>query len=422
METLTRTYGHVPIIVTTGPNDLTIITVDRPGSEAVASLVLPFGSLDDGEQHELQHLIEHVVHSGPADSTFHPRLAQLCRRGVTTNAHTTDWYTEYWLRGAAEDVQSMVQALCMIVFDAEMDSTRIEREQTTIARELYHRMYDRATTRIGRRFLYPHHAAVQIAEDDAAHEALACFTDADLLQRYRATHVPQHAALIVVGNDVVHSAMVHAVASCAFPRSATSPPRPVRPTYDFSSVRASAAVPGYPPNITCYFNAPRPATEDTACAALVAIELLTLAPIGTLFQALREQDGILYSIGGDYTRYPFTRTHIGATARPEHHATIEERILEHCAQLAGGTINAEAFDIIRSRFVLHHRTPLWERSNGIWTNLLRDRWLEGTLMTDVNLTEQYERLTHDDVARVAATYLTRNHYACLCMVPADEAL
>lgn len=413
METQQYTTFPIPVTRSVLDDGLTVWTAERPSETLTAQITLSAGGLDDDAHPGTAHFLEHILYEGPARNGVHPALRSLMLNGARSDAATSKIMTEYWCKGFSGDLRRILSALNEIVFNERIHHPEnVERERTVILQEMRGSERDDRYSHWYNKLLFPSIPALHQITTGTP-ESVANIT-ADTLEAFRERwYQPNYAAVIVCGG-ITHAQVLDAIGGIPRPPMDIGAPRqrtssaPVftRGTYSEQDPATS---------VRLYF----PSSEDRREQEILslAIEILTESTFGILTQRLRHEQRLIYNIAGSSLGWPLTGVSMTVKVPPQHFAHVEDEMFAGIDRLIHGEYPMEILDAVRAQ----RRFFFTTRIDGPWVNWLSADWLEGNL-------EDFDHLsfilaaTREDIAAVAAKYLTREQYGVIHVVPPDDAV
>jgi predicted Zn-dependent peptidase len=397
-------------------NGLRLWVKPRPGTGTVILLLqVPVGSRHETRANNgVSHFLEHMLFTGTERWSEQEVVETIRRRGGESNARTSHEDTVLWLHLQAADVDLGLEWLAEVAFRPRLSREKFDKERQVIIEEKGGEIGPLETVgdliedlglgwnvfRAVRHRLYPKSSLLLpvIGKD----RSLRRIRYRELLRFYRRHYVPNNMALIVVGDvdpEVTAARAAHHLGGFAAGALPARPASPLPPDGGFS-LRLRG------PNLNdqgqVLLGAPLPGLHHPDRYALgVLAELLDTV----LTHDIRYQRGLVYGIDV----YPSLYTDCGYfvvyttadTAKfPEILAEVEARLDQALAGGFDAAAVAEARSAIRGRLLL-----------GMESNADVGWWLaEMSLFTPEDepvpdLFAEVERITPEDVTRVARAYL-----------------
>lgn len=283
-------------------NGVRVVTEDLPGVRSVAiGLWIENGSRFE-EQNEagISHLIEHLLFKGTEKRTAREIAESIESVGGQLNAFTSKEYTCYYARVLDEHLPLAVDVLSDMYFSSLFREDDLEREKGVVQEEI--RMYEDTPDE------YIHDLFSQTIWDGhplgrpviGTMDSVAGFTQHEILNYYRKHYQPSNLVVALAGN-LRHEQVLDLI-------------RPV-----FESATAGEAIHDKkPPRTTAGIKSfPRPLEQVQFCLGVPALSqyeeriyplqilnsVLGGGASSRLFQQIREQRGLVYSIYSYYMTF-----------------------------------------------------------------------------------------------------------------------
>jgi predicted Zn-dependent peptidase len=329
--------------VTRLPSGLTIATERVPGAFA-ASVWVSVGSRDESaELSGITHLVEHLAFKGTASRTSRELSMAAERHGGDLNAVTSKEYTAFETRLPAGMSDLAVELLADLTTRARLDADDLESERLVIIEELAmdeDLPDDRVHTLLAETLFGDHPLGRETAGSEATVSAM---THEQVVAHVNQWYRPNSMVLAMAG-DLDHDD-VCAAAAAQFARPAADIERArTTPTMtmgerrelakDVEQTHIALAVPGLPRE--------HPDREVLD----VLSHVLGGGPASRLFDEVREQRGLAYSIYSSLVSY----ADIGALlvsvgTSPKHASDVEKVIADQFAALVAEPISDEELDV-----------------------------------------------------------------------------
>lgn len=395
----------IPIEQTTLANGFTVMTGVRPHAALVeATLIFPVGSYHDRVNSGIAHFVEHVVRKG--ENNIHPALlATEIRTGAYDNAFTHAFETEFQIYdGPRANLRDMVMTLAEMTLRPAITEKIVKTERSIILQEIAETATEVLLSEQRDRVLYPSQTTLHYNPRGRV-DTVRAITRANIRGHHRLHYNLSHAALAVVG-DVDHAFAVKLAEDLCHRYGASGRRRPPHPRIAPKLKGTATIVNEYTPTgISIFFQKPKTAREEMLLE--FTLDLLTADPLGILWQALRERDGISYGIDTLVSHSPESFTEISTACDPDAFDHAEREISSAISRLIRGDYESELFTMTKQRWendLLKRRTdPLDE---DLALDVARSNWLMGDA-ENPDLPALYESFTPDLVSEVAERYLTK---------------
>lgn len=408
------------------PNGLTVIVQeDRSAPVASVQAWCGTGSVDENEHlgAGLSHILEHMLFKG---TTAHPAnaIAQKVQDvGGYINAYTSFDRTVFWIDVPKDGVPVALEVLSDAMMNSTLPVEEYAKEQEVIRREFAMGMDD--PDRMAGQLLFatayqrhPYRLPV-IGQLDVYNQ----LTRDQVMQYYRSRYVPNNLTFIVVG-DVEAEAVYQQLGDLFKDHPAKS----LQPVF----------IPSEPPQLGRRETHQEFVTELTRLSLawhipeithpdVPALDLLsTILGDGRssrLYRQVREEKGLAYGVSAfSYTPGDPGLLGIDATVEPEKRDATCDLILKIVDQIKTDGVTAEELAKARKISLSHHLgalTTMRGQASDLGTNWFLTRNLNFTR----NYLDAVQRLTADDIRRVAATYLVDDNLTIVSLDPksADTA-
>ena len=391
-------------------NGLTLIVEENRGAP-VASVQAwcNTGSIHEGKLlgAGLSHILEHMLFKGTTSRAPGVIARQVQDEGGYINAYTSFDRTVYWIDIPAKGAGKALDILADAMMNATLPEEEYTKEQEVIRRE-FAMGYDNPD-RTASLLLFRTAFHISPFKDPViGHlDIYNKLTREDVFDYYKRRYVPNNLCFVVVG-DVNASEIRDQLGAFfgKFPRVALEPvPVAVEPP-QLGRLEGRDTFPTELSRLNMAWRAPG-ATSPDAPAVEVLSAVLASGTSSILNTEVREKQGLVHQVGGGH--YTLTPTegmiYVGAIADPAKRAAAEMEIIAQIAKVARDGIRD-------SQLTKAKKGILSEHYHGLST--MRGRasdYGEGWLMTGnpeygQRYLEAIEKVTSDDIRRVAATYLT----------------
>src|SRR5438105_6237933 len=399
-------------------NGLTII-VHEDHSAPVASVQAwcATGSIDE-DQHlgaGLSHILEHMLVKGTKTRSTNVIAQKIQDVGGYINAYTSFDRTVFWIDVPKDGVVAALDILADAMMNSTLPPEEYMKEQEVIRREFAMGLDD--PDRVAGLLLFatayqrhPYHFPV-IGDIEIYNQ----LTQDQVMQYYKTRYVPNNLTFVVVGD--VDAAKVRQQLTEFFK---TYPEKSLKPVF----------IPEEPPQLGRRDVHQEFATELTHLALawhipevtnpdVPALDLLsTILGDGRssrLYRRVREDAGLAYRISAfSYTPGDPGLFGIDATLDPKKREAAEQLALRIVEEVKQSGVTAEELQKAKKITLSHHLgalTTMRGQASDIGSN-----WL---LTRDLNFSRHYldavQKVTLDDINRVAATYLIENNLAVVSL-------
>src|SRR5438874_1398896 len=402
------------------PNGLTIIVQeDRSAPVASVQAWCATGSIDE-DQHlgaGLSHILEHMLFKGTKTRGKSEIARKIQDVGGYINAYTSFDRTVFWIDVPRDGVVTALDILADAMMNSTLPPEEYQKEQEVIRREFAMGMDD--PDRMSGLLLFstayqvhPYRFPV-IGEIEIYNQ----LTQEQVMQYYKTRYVPNNLTFIVVG-DVDAERVRQQIADLFKPY----PEKSLQPVF----------IPGEPPQLGRREAHQEFATELTHLALawhipevtnpdVPALDLLsTILGDGRssrLYRRVREEAGVAFQISAfSYTPGDPGVFGVDATVDPKKREAAEQLALRIVDEVKHAGVTAEELAKAKKIMLSHHLgalTTMRGQASDIGSN-----WL---LTRNPNFSRHYldavQKVTLDDIKRVAATYLTENNLTVVSLNP-----
>ena len=402
------------------PNGLTII-VQEDHSAPVASVQAwcGTGSVDEdahlgaGMSHMLEHMLFKGTKTRPANA-----IAQAVQDvGGYINAYTSFDRTVYWIDVPKAGVSAAVEILSDAMMNSTLPPEEYAKEQEVIRREFAMGFDD--PDRVAGQLLFatayqrhPYRLPV-IGLLDVFNQ----LTHEQVMQYYKARYVPNNFTFIVVG-DVDAQAVEQQLADLFKEYPAKSlkplylPPEP--PQLGMREVHQEFAT--ELTRISLAWHIPEITHPDVPALDLLAT-IMGDGRSSRLYRRVREEAGLAFGVSAfSYTPGEPGIFGIDATTEPENREATQQLILQIVDETKKNGVTAEELAKAKKISLSHHLAALTTMRGQ--ASDLGSNWF---LTRNLNFTRDYleagQRLSAEDLRRVAETYLTARNLTVVSLNP-----
>src|SRR5437016_3704609 len=402
------------------PNGLTVI-VQEDHSAPVASVQAwcSTGSIDE-DQHlgaGLSHILEHMLFKGTKTQSANQIAQRIQDVGGYINAYTSFDRTVFWIDVPKNGVSTALEVLSDAMMNSTLPPDEYKKEQEVIRREFAMGMDDPdrmvslllfATAYQWHPYRFPVIGELEIYNQ---------LTQEQVMQYYKTRYVPNNLTFVVVG-DVNAEKVRQQLADLFKPY----PEKSLKPVF----------IPSEPPqlgpreahqefvteltHLSLAWHIPEVTSPDVPALDLLST-MLGEGRSSRLYRRVREEAGLAFSIAAfSYTPGDPGLFGIDATVDPKKREAAEQLALRIVDELKQGGVTTEELGKAKKITLSHHLgalTTMRGQASDIGSN-----WL---LTRDLNFSRHYldavQKVTLDDIKRVAASYLTENNLTVISLNP-----
>src|SRR5438132_54382 len=407
------------------PNGLTII-VQEDHSAPVASVQAwcATGSIDE-DAHlgaGLSHILEHMLFKGTKTRSTNEIAQKIQDVGGYINAYTSFDRTVFWIDVPKDGVATALGVLSDAMMNSTLPPEEYRKEQEVIRREFAMGMDD--PDRVAGLLLFgtayqrhPYRFPV-IGEIEIYNQ----LTQEQVMQYYKTRYVPNNLTFIVVG-DVDAEKVRQQLTELFTPY----PEKSLKPVF----------IPAEPPqlgrrevhrefpteltHLSLAWHIPEVTNPDVPALDLLST-ILGDGRSSRLYRRVREEAGLAYRISAfSYTPGDPGLFGIDATLDPKKREAAEQLVLRMLDEVQQSGLTAEELMKAKKMSLSHHHgalTTMRGQASDIGSN-----WL---LTRNLNFSRDYldaaQKVTLDDIKRVAARYLTNENLTVVSLNPKGSLL
>ena len=401
-------------------NGLTIIVQeDRSAPVASVQALCATGSVYE-DQHlgaGLSHILEHMLFKGTKTRSTNQIAQKIQDVGGYINAYTSFDRTVFWIDVPKDGVPTALDILADAMMNSTLPPEEYQKEQEVIRREFAMGMDDpdRMTGLLLFATAYQRHPYrfPVIGELEIYNQ----LTQEQVMQYYKTRYVPNNLTFIVVGDvdaEKVRQQLTELFKS--YPEKSlkplfipTEPPQLGRREVhqEFATELTHLSLAWHIPEVT---------NPDVPALDLLST-ILGDGRSSRLYRRVREEAGLAFSISAfSYTPGDPGLFGVDATVDPKKREAAEQLALRIVDEVKQAGVTAEELAKAKKIMLSHHLgalTTMRGQASDIGSN-----WL---LTRDLNFSRHYldavQKVTLDDIKRVAATYLTENNLTVISLSP-----
>lgn len=393
-------------------NGVRVITEHIPGVRSASiGVAIPVGSRDEVAPHRgASHFLEHLLFKGTHTRSAFDISSQIEAVGGELNAFTGKEYTCFHARVLDSDADLALNVLLDMVLNSTLLSADVDIERSVVLEEIAMADDEPAGCAMDV-FAEQVYAGSPLADPIIGSvESITAITRDEVADHYRRWYTPGRIAVVAAGG-IEHTAVVDAV-QAALPdqahdgevtvRRCQLPGQPV--VANNSATRVTPRTFEQANIVTGFAGLPKGDPDRYALAVLNAC--LGGGMSSRLFQSVREERGLAYSVHSFTSMYSDAGVlAVYAGCAP---AKTEETLDVIAAELA--EVAAHGFsesEVARGRGQVRGALALsQEESQARMIGLAEAELLTGELRAISDIISRVERVTVDDVARLAARLLT----------------
>ena len=407
------------------PNGLTII-VQEDHSAPVASVQAwcATGSIDEDEHlgAGLSHILEHMLFKGTKTRSTNVIAQKIQNVGGYINAYTSFDRTVFWIDVPKDGIATALDVLADAMMNSTLPPEEYQKEQEVIRREFAMGLDDPDRV-VGLRLFatayqrHPHRFPV-IGEIEIYNQ----LTHEQVMQYYKTRYVPNNLTFVVAGD--VDAEKVRQQLTEFFK---AYPEKSLKPLF----------IPEEPPqlgrrevheefateltHLSLAWHIPEVTNPDVPALDLLS-SILGDGRSSRLYRRVREEAGLAYRISAfSYTPGDPGLFGIDATLDPKKREAAEQLVLRILDEVKQAGVTTEELMKAKKISLSHHLgalTTVRGQASDIGSN-----WL---LTRNLNFSRDYldaaQKVTLDDIKRVAARYLTNENLTVVSLNPKGSLL
>src|SRR5438876_4412273 len=402
------------------PDGLTLVVQeDRSAPVASVQAWCGTGSIYEDEKlgAGLSHILEHMLFKGTKTQSSNAIAQKIQDVGGYINAYTSFDRTVFWIDVPKDGVQTALAVLSDAMMNSTLPPEEYSKEQEVIRREFAMGFDD--PDRMAGQLLFAtayqrHPYRLPVIGQLEIYNQL---TQEQVMQYYKARYVPNNLTFIVVGD--VDAEKVRQQLDDFFKAYPEKSLKPVFIPEEPSQLGRREAHQEFATELTrlsLAWHIPEVTHPDVPSLDLLSV-MLGDGRSSRLYRRVREEAGLAYSVSAfSYTPGDPGLFGIDATVDPTKRDAAEQLALRIVDEIKQTGVTAEELAKARKITLSHHLgalTTMRGQASDIGSN-----WL---LTRDLNFSRHYldavQKVTLEDIKRVAATYLTENNLTVISLNP-----
>ena len=402
------------------PNGLTLV-VHEDHSAPVASVQAwcATGSIDEDDHlgAGLSHILEHMLFKGTKTRSTNVIAQKIQDVGGYINAYTSFDHTVFWIDVPKDGVATALDVLADAMMNSTLPPEEYLKEQEVIRREFAMGLDDpdRMVTLLLFATAYQRHPyRLPVIGQIEVYNQL---TQEQVMQYYKARYVPNNLTFIVVGDvdaEKVHQQLVEFFK--AFPEKSLKPVFIPEEPPQLGRREVHQEFPTELTHLALAWHIPE-VTHPDVPALDVLSTILGDGRSSRLYSRVREEAGLAYRISAfSYTPGDPGLFGIDAIVDPKKREAAEQLVLHIIDEVKQAGVTAEELMKAKKISLSHHLgalTTMRGQASDIGSN-----WL---LTRNLNFSRDYldavQKVTLEDIKRVAATYLTNDNLTAVSLNP-----
>jgi zinc protease len=402
------------------PNGLTII-VQEDHSAPVASVQAwcATGSIDE-DQHlgaGLSHILEHMLFKGTKTRSTNEIAQKVQDVGGYINAYTSFDRTVFWIDVPKDGVTTALDVLADAMMNSTLPPEEYQKEQEVIRREFAMGMDD--PDRMAGLLLFatayqrhPYHFPV-IGDIEIYNQ----LTQEQVMQYYKTRYVPNNLTFIVVGDiDAQKVRQQLAELFKSYPEKSLKPVFiPAEPP-QLGRREVHQEFPTELTHLSLAWHIPEVTSPGVPALDLLAT-ILGEGRSSRLYRRVREEAGLAFRISAfSYTPGDPGLFGIDATLDPKKREAAEQLALRIVDEVKQAGVTADELAKAKKIALSHHLGALTTMS-GQASDIGSNWFLTRNLNFSRDYLDAVQKVTLDDIKRVAANYLTENNLTVISLNP-----
>jgi len=396
------------------PNGITVLTEHMPGLRSVTvGIWVRRGSRhESAELNGICHFIEHAVFKGTTRRTARDIAVESDRLGGNLDAFTTHEMTGFAIKVADKSLAPAFDLMADILANPRFDAEDLAREQKVILEEMK-MVEDTPDELLGELFnaaYFPEHPLGRPIEGT---ERTVSTFDQEVISSFHAREFSSRNLVIAAAGNIDHDVLVGLVEK-AFNNSAQikaavsvngfQPPKPAAPILIEQKKELEQA------HLVVATPWPDAKDEDRYTASLLA-SVIGGGTSSRLWQTVREERGLAYSVGAGGSTFSdvgvFT---IYAGTSPEHLDEVLDLSLTEMRRVVHERVPEEELKLAKDQALSGILLGL-ESSSARVSALARQEIIHGRRISPEEVIEKIERVTADELQKVAQRYFTSDALA-----------
>src|SRR5881397_3128077 len=396
-----------------------VVQEDRSAPVASVQAWCATGSIDE-DQHlgaGLSHILEHMLFKGTKTRRANEIAQKIQDVGGYINAYTSFDRTVFWIDVPKNGVSTALAVLSDAMMNSTLPPQEYAKEQEVIRREFAMGLDDpdrQAGLLLFATAYQRHPYRLPVIGEMEIYNQL---TQEQVVQYYKTRYVPNNLTFVVVG-DVEAEKVRQQLAELfkSYPEKSLKPVFvPAEPPQlgrrevhqEFSTELTHLSLAWHIPEVT---------NPDVPALDLLST-ILGDGRSSRLYRRVREEAGLAFSISAfSYTPGDPGLFGIDATVDPKKREPAEQLALRIVDEVKSAGVTADELEKAKKLTLSHHLgalTTMRGQASDIGSN-----WL---LTRDLNFSRHYldaiQKVTLDEIKRVAATYLTENNLTVISLNP-----
>jgi len=402
------------------PNGLTVIVQeDRSAPVASVQAWCATGSIDEDEHlgAGLSHILEHMLFKGTKTRSTNAIAQKIQDVGGYINAYTSFDRTVFWIDVPKDGVATALDVLADAMMNSTLPSEEYLKEQEVIRREFAMGMDDperQAGLLLFATAYQRHPYRLPVIGQIEVYNQL---TQEQVMQYYKARYVPNNLTFVVVG-DVDAEKVYQQLAEFfkAYPEKSLKPLFIPAEPLQLGRREVHQEFPTELTHLSLAWHIPELTHPDVPALDLLST-ILGDGRSSRLYRRVREEAGLAFRVSAfSYTPGDPGLLGIDATVDPKKREAAEQLILRILEEVKQAGVTAEELAKAKKILLSHHLGAL-TTMRGQASDTGSNWFLTRNLNFSRDYLDAVQKVTLDDIRRVAANYLTNNNLTVVSLNP-----
>ena len=402
------------------PNGLTVIVQeDRSAPVASVQAWCATGSIDEDEHlgAGLSHILEHMLFKGTKTRSTNAIAQKIQDVGGYINAYTSFDRTVFWIDVPKDGVATALDVLADAMMNSTLPSEEYLKEQEVIRREFAMGMDDperQAGLLLFATAYQRHPYRLPVIGQIEVYNQL---TQEQVMQYYKARYVPNNLTFVVVG-DVDAKKVYQQLAEFfkAYPEKSLKPLFIPAEPLQLGRREVHQEFPTELTHLSLAWHIPELTHPDVPALDLLST-ILGDGRSSRLYRRVREEAGLAFRVSAfSYTPGDPGLLGIDATVDPKKREAAEQLILRILEEVKQAGVTAEELAKAKKILLSHHLGAL-TTMRGQASDTGSNWFLTRNLNFSRDYLDAVQKVTLDDIRRVAANYLTNNNLTVVSLNP-----
>ncbi|RLG70971.1 MAG: hypothetical protein DRO11_05315 [Methanobacteriota archaeon] len=374
---------------------------------------------EDDKNNGVSHFLEHMLFKGTEKRGVGQISLEIDSIGGYNNAATSKDYTHYYVVAPSQHLELVVDIQADVIFNSSFDPVEIEKERGVILEELSRRndnprsyTWDLLPTLAYKQ--HPYKRTILGSE-----ETIKNLGREDFLAYYRTWYVPNNLWVVIVGDVDAEETLSLVKQKFGFAknrplpevrREREPPQTEIRRHVEHRDLEQAYMRIGW--HVAGRLEAPE---EDYVLDVIMAI--LGEGRSSRLYRILREEERLVSLVDVSYgtSRDPALLT-IYAELPPENVEKAEKAIVREVTRLAKEPVDSSELAKVKNMLRSDHYYSI-ETCRGLASRMGFYSVVAGDYRVALNYPEEIEKVTAEDVMRVAKKYFGENNYTIVVLLP-----